>query len=111
MISFKSRATESVMMFDEVGKQLLDIMGKVYSPDGIITVEQLPQAIERLNRAAEQDREAARARVLAEEQAAEEEGVAVPPRAIGLSQRAVPLIDILTRSLKAQEPVIWVQGA
>lgn len=101
MITFQSRATASVMMFDEVGKRLLDIMGKIYSPEGIITVEQLPEALARLSAAAEQDRE--RARVPREE---EEEDKAAPAP-IGLSQRAVPLIDMLTRSLKAGEPVVW----
>ena len=102
MITFQSRATASVMMFDEVGKRLLDIMGKIYSPEGIITVEQLPEALARLSAAAEQDRERARA-----PRDEEEEEDKAAPAPIGLSQRAVPLIDMLTRSLKAGEPVVW----
>ena len=100
MITFQSRATASVMMFDEAGKQMLDIMGKAYSPEGTITVEQLPQAIECLRCAAAEDR----LRPASED---EEEEEARGPRAISLSQRAVPLIDMLTRSLQADEPVIW----
>ena len=50
MMTFKSRATASVIMFDEVGKQVLEIMGKTADREGIITLEQLPQAIEALSR-------------------------------------------------------------
>ena len=102
MITFKSRATASVMMFDEVGKQMLDIMGKLWSPQGIITLEQLPDAIARLTRAAEEGRQRARG-----EPEEEPEDAPPTPRPIGLSQRAVPLIDMLNESLRAREPVIW----
>lgn len=103
MITFKSRATASVMMFDEVGKRLLDIMGKTYSPEGIITVAQLPLALAQLKDAAEHDR----ARSRHDQKEDEDEDTAAPPRPIGLSQRAAPLIDLLTQSLQADEPVIW----
>lgn len=103
MITFKSRAAASVMMFDEVARQLLEIMGKTPDDQGIITLKQLPQALARLEAAASGDR----ARGRAAEEGEEEEEVASGPRAISLSQRAVPLIELLSRSVESKEPVIW----
>lgn len=104
MITFKSRATASVMMFDAVATTLLDIMGKSAEPTGIITVEQLPGAIEKLRAAAQADRSEPRAPQ--DETEAEEDTPRAAP-AVSLAQRAVPLIDMLSESLRADEPVIW----
>ena len=47
MITFGSAASGDVMMFDENGKQLLRLLGKdPQAGRGIVTVEQLPGAID-----------------------------------------------------------------
>ena len=45
---FRSRATGSIVMTAKVAERMLGIVGKPASPQGIITVTQLPEAIARL---------------------------------------------------------------
>ena len=48
MIVFRSDAAADIMMFDDVARRMMDIMGREFSTRGILTVEQLPEAIARL---------------------------------------------------------------
>jgi ABC-type Zn2+ transport system substrate-binding protein/surface adhesin len=91
------------MMFGDVANRLLDIMGKRVEKQGIVTVEQLPEAIARLKRAAAENKAEQTHR---DEEDKEDETHDRRP-GIGLAQRAVPLIDMLERSLKANVPVTW----
>ena len=106
MITFKSRAAASVLMFDEIAFGLLKIIGRDPARQGILTVEQLPEAIETLQRAALADRAQSREREAA---LRDEDEDAPRPSAptITLSARTVPLIEMLSLALKAQQPVIW----
>jgi hypothetical protein len=105
MITFRSDAAADVMMFDDVAKRMMEIMGKEFSTRGIITVEHLPEAIARLRAAIVEDR----ARHAGEyDQPEMEETPGGGKRAyVGLAQRAVPLVEFLEYSLKAEKPVMW----
>jgi hypothetical protein len=111
MITFTSRAAASVMMFSEVGQTLLELLGKEAGAQGILSLEQLPGAIAALEQAAAADR--ARQRALRETGADEEEVPGSPAALpdINLSQRIVPLLELLRVSLKAGEPVVWRTSA
>jgi len=106
---FKSDASADVIMFAEVARKLLAIVGK--DPEdakGIITVAQLPDAIARLNAAIEEDK--ARQTMQRAEKEEEEDaeagrtGIAAP---VSLAQRAWPLLDMLQLSRKESVPVVW----
>jgi hypothetical protein len=57
LITFHSAAAADVIMFGKNGQQMLQIVGKDPAErQGIVTVEQLPQAIARLTAAIEADR-------------------------------------------------------
>ena len=105
MIVFRSDAAADIMMFDDVARRMMDIMGREFSTRGILTVEQLPEAIARL-RAAIAD---GRARHAGEyDQPETEAALGGGQRAyVGLAQRAVPLIEMFEYSLKAGKPVTW----
>ena len=105
MIVFRSDAAADIMMFDDVARRMMDIMGREFSTRGILTVEQLPEAIARL-RAAIAD---GRARHAGEYDQPETEAVhGGGQRAyVGLGQRAVPLVEMFEYSLKAGKPVMW----
>lgn len=105
MITFRSDAAADVMMFDDVARRMMEIMGKEFSARGIITVEQLPDAIARLRAAIAEDR----AHHAGEyDQPETEEVPGGGKRAyVGLAQRAVPLVEFLEYSLKAEKPVMW----
>jgi hypothetical protein len=100
MITFQSDASGDVMMFDEVAHRMMDIMGKEHTQRGVVTVEQLPECIARLKAAIAEDR--ARGRAEGDEE--EETGVAAR---VSLAQRALPLLELLERSLQREKPVLW----
>ncbi len=101
LITFKSKASGDVIMFGDVGTRLLNIMGKGADKQGIITVEQLPQAIARLKQVAAETPPPPPTR-----ETTDAKGEKVEP-AISLALRAVPLIELLEYSLKANVPVTW----
>lgn len=105
MITFRSQAAGDVMMFDDVAKRMMDIMGKEPTARGIITVEQLPEAIARLKAVIAEDR----ARHAGEVDTPETEDVPGGGKReyVGLAQRAVPLMQLLEYSLKDEKPVMW----
>ncbi|AKU12141.1 hypothetical protein AzCIB_2246 [Azoarcus sp. CIB] len=103
LITFKSAASGDVMMFEENGKELLSVLGKDPDADkGIVTVEQLPRAIAALRAAVEADRSTNR-----EQPDADEDGDRQPDDSIQLAQRALPLLELLERSLVDKVPVTW----
>ncbi|MBU0600995.1 MAG: DUF1840 domain-containing protein [Gammaproteobacteria bacterium] len=105
IITFKSRATADTIMFGDVAKELLAHMGKSFDARGIITLEQLPDAIAALKKAAAASREAQREQAPPDED--ENADAAQMPMPVSLAQRAAPLVEQLERSLSASQPVIW----
>ena len=104
LIIFKSKASGDVIMFGDIGKQLLGVMGKRPEPQGIITPEQLPDAISRLQDAIARSK----APPAVKDAPDTEENAAGSERAsISLAVRAIPLLELLQRSHKAKAPVIW----
>lgn len=99
---FKSQAAADVIMLRMNGDHILTIVGKSPSPQGIITVEQIPAAITALE-AAVVAQEAAKARPMeGRSQEVEMEGDDVM-----LRQRAGPFIDLLRCSAQAGKDVVW----
>jgi hypothetical protein len=105
MITFRSQAAGDVMMFDDVAKRMMDIMGKEVAARGVITVEQLPDAIVRLKAVIAEER----ARHAGEYDRPETEEVPGGGKReyVGLAPRAVPLLQLLEYSLKDEKPVTW----
>lgn len=102
LISFKSSGAGDVMMFGEVASRMLEVMGKdATAKRGVITVEQLPAAIEKLRAAATADK--AQPVAVADDQNETTDATAK----VSFAQRAVPLIDLLSSALRDDEPVIW----
>jgi len=100
LYKFKSQASADVIMQQFNGDQMLTIIGKEPSPQGVITVEQMPSAIAALE-AAMLAHEAAQAR-LKDNLQLEMEG-----DGIMLRQRAAPFIELLRCSEQAGKDVVW----
>ena len=101
LITFKSAASGDVMMFEKNAKEALGVFGKdPDAPLGTVTVEQLPGAMAALKAAIAADR------AKPSEQANNGEHPD-KPAGVGFCQRAVPLVELLERSLKDKVPVIW----
>lgn len=97
LVTFKSAASGDLVMFEKNGKELLALLGKdPGATRGVVTVEQLPSAIAAL-RTAMAEEKASQAKQVTEEIEGE----------VKLSQRAMPLLDMLERSLQEREPATW----
>ncbi len=108
LVQFTSSTSGQIMMFAAIARRLLEVIGKDCSARGVITTEQLPEAITRLRQAAADQRrtpvsagdEAGHAGATEDE---DEDGA----RAIGLGQRAFPLIELLQWTQKEEGFVLW----
>jgi len=100
MIVFRSEVGPDIMMFDEVAQHMMELMAKEKAGRGVVTVEQLPEAIARLKAAVAADR------ALHSESQSGDDGENQAPR-VGTAQRALPLIELLEISLARQKPVLW----
>jgi hypothetical protein len=108
LITFKSAAAADVLMFGDHGKAILKILGKDGDdPQGIVTVEQLPDAIARLRAAIAADKASRSQPTDAEEEAAREAGQSGMAAPVSLAQRAYPLLAMMEDSLKERTPVTW----
>ena len=107
IITFKSKAAGDVIMFADVAERLMLIMGKDKTPQGILTVEQLPAAVAALRAAIAEDK--ARHAGLADDDLPQNEKAANGARRayVSLAQRAAPLLELLEWANKKAKPVTW----
>ena len=107
LITFKSTASNDVLMFDTAAKDFLRCIGK--APDettGIITVGQLPAAIDSVRAAIAADK----AKPLAAVENAGKEVAGADDEhdeRVGFGQRAVPMLELMERALAEGAPVVW----
>lgn len=101
MIVFRSEVGPDIMMFDAVAQRMMELMGKEKAARGVVTVEQLSDAIARLKAAAALDRAQAPTQP---DDADDADAIDAP---VGLAQRAVPLIELLEISQARGKPVTW----
>ena len=109
IVTFQSAASGDVIMFGDVAKRMMELMGKAVTDKGIVTVEQLPEAIARLKAAIEEDKRQ-RAGLQDEDLPATEpvgDGAKGSRPFVSLAQRALPLLELLEWSLKKKKPVVW----
>jgi len=109
LVTFRSKAAGEIYMYLEHARILLEIMGKDIDPPtaprGVVTVEQLPAALERLRTAAARSAEADRqARESYEADEGPKDALTMP---VGMAQRAHPLIEMLERAQKKGVVVTW----
>ena len=110
--TFESRATGELIMLKATAEHLLKLLDKTPGEPGIITVEQIPQALAALDAAVAQD-EAQRQALQAQDENTSEadstEAAAVSAEigAVSLRQRVVPFADMLRRSALEGKPVTW----
>ncbi|MBP9712274.1 MAG: DUF1840 domain-containing protein [Sterolibacterium sp.] len=107
IVTFQSKASGDVIMFGDVAHHMMQLMGKDITPQGIITLEQLPDAIARLRAAVTQDKEAHRRLITTDADPHSPPATAAAQPAISLTQRALPLLELLDRALHKQVVVVW----
>lgn len=103
LIIFKSAASGDVITFEKNARQILEVLGKDrHDGKGIVTVEQLPDAIARLRQAIAED-------LATYAPPPDDTPQSTSPEGEGVSfhQRATPMLELLERSLGEGVPVTW----
>lgn len=107
LVVFRSKAAGEIFMFAETARRIFDILGRPDAPRGVITAEQVPDALERLTAAVEEEKAQLKA-AEAEADLRDKEGAnGVSARAITLAQRAFPLLEMLRAARKSNVDVTW----
>jgi len=107
IVTFQSPASGDVIMFGDVAQRMMKLMGKEVTDKGIVTVEQLPDAIARLKAAIEEDKQQRAGMSEEDLPRTERAGSGESRPYVTLTQRAVPLLELLEWSLKKKKPVVW----
>ena len=104
LYKFKSKAGGDVIMMGPTGDQMLNLLGRSPSPQGIITKTDMAAAIAALEKAVSDDGTAFAASVTEAAKA----GEPAPKReGIQLHQRAAPLLDLMRHALRENEDIVW----
>jgi rubrerythrin len=109
LVVFRSKAAGEIFMFAETARRILSILGKEDAPRGVISADQLAEAISRLTAAIDEEKaQLKRAREAAEQAERRGEPAAEDAaRAITLAQRAHPLLEMLRAAQKKRVDVTW----
>jgi hypothetical protein len=100
MYRFKSKADADLIMMTPVGDQILRLIGREPAPQGIIEVDAIGAAIAALEQAiASAEIERGRARDDDDERSGNV--------AIGIAQRAWPMVEMMRRSLAERAAIVW----
>ncbi|HEX4583826.1 MAG TPA: DUF1840 domain-containing protein [Burkholderiaceae bacterium] len=108
LVVFRSKAAAEIFMFAETARRLLQIIGKADAERGVIRADEVPDALNRLTDAVEQEKTELR-RQREERESDERTGDAHGERLmpITLAQRAFPLIEMLRAAQRRQVDVTW----
>lgn len=110
LVKFISSTSGQIMMFAPVARQMLEILGKDCGARGVITTEQLPEAIRRLRVAAADNGSSSPAQADTHDGHDSGDDDAQASR-VGLGQRAYPLIELLEWTRKDEGFVLWEAAA
>ena len=114
LFKFKSKATGDLIMLEPNGRRVLQIIGKDPSSTGIILPAQMPAALAALESAIASE-EAAMAEAKAalkaknafSDEADAQKATYSNTDAVPLRQRALPFMELLKNSHKADVEIVW----
>ena len=105
LVTFRTKAYANITMFGDVAKQLLELMGHSGTIPSAIKAEDVPIALARLETAIAQRRAADAAMLGENDDDGRDDDDA--PRKVTISQRAVPLLDLLRAAAANKTDVMW----
>lgn len=107
LVRFDSSVSGEMLMHAEVAKRLLEIIGKDRTARGVITTEQLPEALTRLRNAVAEEKSGQRAAGKIDNgyPDIDDEEATEPP--VGLARRAHPFIEMLDWTQREKGFVLW----
>ncbi|RQS24735.1 DUF1840 domain-containing protein [Burkholderia sp. Bp8998] len=104
MVTFRSSAAPDIVMLRDLAQYLLGLVGKEFDVRGVISTDELPGAIARLEQAIRDDAE----RESAHERSTQARRSELSPRAGDLAQRAWPLLDMMRAAREQGRHVMWI---
>lgn len=105
---FKSQAAQDLVMLEADAKAVIQLIGKPINGSGIITPQQIPDAIARLQRAVDEDR-IKRSSDTGKDMYPGDTLEERDPQ-IYLSQKLIPLLQMLHLAKVADKAVIWAES-
>ena len=100
LVTFKTPAYADIIMFGDVAKQLLKMMGHSGTVPSAMVAEEVPAALDRLKRAVEVEG-------ATEAQKPPESAEHPDDQNVSLKYRALPLIELLTAAARKHCDVMW----
>lgn len=107
LVKFISNTSGQIMMFAPIARQLLEIVDKDCSARGVITTEQLPEAIARLRRATAETKAHSPGKAVGTGDAGRAHDDEDEASRVGLAQRAFPLIELLEWTRQEDGFILW----
>lgn len=113
IVTFKSKAAGEIFMFRETAEKIFKVIGKPLGLRGVLTPEEIPDAIAALKDAMEKEKEFLKGlreredKRFREGKDLDEEKQPAIEAPVYFTQRAYPLLEMLERSLKEDTPVVW----
>lgn len=107
LVVFRSKAAGEIFMFAETARRIFDILGRPESERGVVTADQVPDALRRLEAAVEQEKAQLKAAAAQADRADKQGEDSAQPRAITLAQRAYPLLEMLREAQRKRVDVTW----
>jgi len=101
LINFQSPAAADVLMFEQVARELLSLMGRKDQVPSAMYPEDVPWALSKLRNAVAE---------MPDDYGTEDDADSDdddPGESIGLKVRAIPLIELLEASARKQAHVMW----
>lgn len=106
LVRFSSQATANLLMFDDVARALLTVIGKSPTQRGVITVEEMARALVRLHALTEREKRLKEGLERREELPVPDVGIE-PHELVGLSVRAQPFIKMLDQAQREDKEITW----
>jgi hypothetical protein len=102
---FQSRDCADIIMLEPNGRRLLEIIGKEAAAKGIITPQQMPEAVLAMRQAIDAEEQALRDARRPGIQLPSQDSAGAP--GVTLKQRLLPMIEMMGRCAKAQRDITW----
>lgn len=106
LVRFKSQATANLLMFDDVARALLTVIGKAPTQRGVITVDEMSAALAHLRALVEQEKRLKAGDASHETVTVPDVGIE-PHELVGLSVRAQPFVKTLEQALREKKEITW----
>ncbi len=104
LYKFQCKKSADVLMLGDLTQRIFDIIGRPLEPKGIFLIEQLAEAIRKLEDAIALDE---KVRAAAMQDLENKKADTEKPSALRLRQRIFPFLQLLKEALASKEMVIW----